>query len=194
MLRLVTATAKPGSYHFESGTESIWQSVNKIQLEICMIAKYNNNTYIANMKDEHVVLVTHQEEKATKGFAQKRDYYKKKIDINDKGLTDFYVQYNDIEEGSRKWLVDEGRAIGINGSIEKNEVITDISHDSKHSSWIQYDKGAAAKKIKLDDCNDFMIKIKYIKQNGKNITKTEEMQVEPDEFKHMMVQLRRVNF
>lgn len=37
-----------------------------------MIAKYNNNTYIANLKDKHVVLVTHQEEKATKGFAQKK--------------------------------------------------------------------------------------------------------------------------
>lgn len=157
-----------------------------------MIAKYNNNTYIANLKDEHVVLVTYQKEKTTKGFAQKRDYYKKKIDLNNKGLTDlydihFYVQYNDIEEGSRKWLVDESRAIGINGSIEKNEVIIDVSHDSKHSSWIQYDKGAAAKKIKLDDCNDFIIKIKYIKQNGKNITKTEEIRVEQDDFKHMMI-------
>lgn len=162
-----------------------------------MIAKYNNNTYIANLKDEHVVLVTHQEEKATKGFAQKRDYYKKKIDINDKGLTDlydihFYVQYNDIEEGSRKWMVDEGRAIGINGSIENNEVIIDISHDSKHSSWIQYDKGAAAKKIKMDDCNDFIIKIKYIKQNGKIITKTEEIRVEQDDFKHMMMRLGKI--
>lgn len=103
----------------------------------------------------------------------------------------FYVQYNDIKEGYKRWLVDEGRAIGINGSIEKNEVIIDISHDSKHSSWIQYDKGAATKKIKLDDCNDFIIKIKYIKQNGKIITQTEEIRVEPDEFKDMMVQLRK---
>lgn len=116
-----------------------------------MIAKYNHNAYIANLKDEHVVLVTYQKKKATEGFAQKRNYYKKKININDEGLTDlydihFYVQYNDIKEGYKRWLVDEGRAIGINGSIEKNEVIIDISHDSKHSSWIQYDKGAAAKK------------------------------------------------
>ncbi len=49
------------------------------------------------------------------------------------------------------------------------------------------------KKIKLDDCNDFIIKIKYIKQNGEIITQTEEIRVEPDEFKDMMVQLRRVN-
>lgn len=163
-----------------------------------MIAKYNNNTYIANLRDAHIVLMTYQKEKATEGFAQKRNYYKKKININDEGLTDlydthFYVQYNDIKEGYKRWLVDEGRAIGINGSIENNEVIIDVSHDSKHVSWIQYDKGAAAKKIKLDDCNDFIIKIKYIKQNGKIITKTEEIRVEPDEFKDMMVQLRRVN-
>lgn len=161
-----------------------------------MIAKYNNNVYIANLRDKHIVLVTYQKEKATEGFKQKRNYYKKEMNIKDKGLTDlydihFYVQYNDIEEGSRKWLVDEGRAIGINGNIENNEVIIDVSHDSKHDSWVQYDKGAAAKKIKLDDCNDFIIKIKYIKQNGKIITQTEEIRVEPDEFKDMMVQLRR---
>ena len=160
-----------------------------------MIAKYNNNVYIANLRDKHIVLVTYQKEKATEGFKQKRNYYKKEMNIKDKGLTDlydihFYVQYNDIEEGSRKWLVDEGRAIGINGNIENNEVIIDVSHDSKHDSWVQYDKGAAAKKIKLDDCNDFIIKIKYIKQNGKIITQTEEIRVEPDEFKDMMVQLR----
>ena len=161
-----------------------------------MIAKYNNNVYIANLRDKHIVLVTYQKEKATEGFKQKRNYYKKEMNIKDKGLTDlydihFYVQYNDIEEGSRKWLVDEGRAIGINGNIENNEVIIDVSHDSKHDSWVQYDKGAAAKKIKLDDCDDFIIKIKYIKQNGKIITQTEEIRVEPDEFKDMMVQLRR---
>lgn len=161
-----------------------------------MIAKYNNNVYIANLRDKHIVLVTYQKEKATEGFKQKKNYYKKEMNIKDKGLTDlydihFYVQYNDIEEGSRKWLVDEGRAIGINGNIENNEVIIDVSHDSKHDSWVQYDKGAAAKKIKLDDCNDFIIKIKYIKQNGKIITQTEEIRVEPDEFKDMMVQLRR---
>lgn len=161
-----------------------------------MIAKYNNNVYIANLRDKPIVLVTYQKEKATEGFKQKRNYYKKEMNIKDKGLTDlydihFYVQYNDIEEGSRKWLVDEGRAIGINGNIENNEVIIDVSHDSKHDSWVQYDKGAAAKKIKLDDCNDFIIKIKYIKQNGKIITQTEEIRVEPDEFKDMMVQLRR---
>lgn len=161
-----------------------------------MIAKYNNNVYIANLRDKHIVLVTYQKEKATEGFKQKRNYYKKEMNIKDKGLTDlydihFYVQYNDIEEGSRKWLVDEGRAIGINGNIENNEVIIDVSHDSKHDSWVQYDKGAAAKKIKLDNCNDFIIKIKYIKQNGKIITQTEEIRVEPDEFKDMMVQLRR---
>lgn len=161
-----------------------------------MIAKYNNNVYIANLRDKHIVLVTYQKEKATEGFKQKRNYYKKEMNIKDKGLTDlydihFYVQYNDIEEGSRKWLVDEGRAIDINGNIENNEVIIDVSHDSKHDSWVQYDKGAAAKKIKLDDCNDFIIKIKYIKQNGKIITQTEEIRVEPDEFKDMMVQLRR---
>lgn len=116
-----------------------------------MIAKYNNNVYIANLRDKHIVLVTYQKEKATEGFKQKRNYYKKEMNIKDKGLTDlydihFYVQYNDIEEGSRKWLVDEGCAIGINGNIENNEVIIDVSHDSKHDSWVQYDKGAAAKK------------------------------------------------
>lgn len=163
-----------------------------------MIAKYNNNVYIANLRDKHIVLVTYQKEKATEAFKQKRNYYKKEMNIKDKGLTDlydihFYVQYNDIEEGSRKWLVDEGRAIGINGNIENNEVIIDVSHDSKHDSWVQYDKGVAAKKIKLDDCSGFIVEKNYIKQDGKVLTKTEEMQIRPDELKHMMTQFRRVN-
>lgn len=163
-----------------------------------MIAKYNNNVYIANLRDKHIVLVTYQKEKSTEGFKQKRKYYKKEMNIKDKGLTDlydihFYVQYNDIEEGSRKWLVDEGRAIGINGNIENNEVIIDVSHDSKHDSWVQYDKGAAAKKIKLDDCSGFIVEKNYIKQDGKVLTKKEEMQIRPDELKHMMTQFRRVN-
>lgn len=163
-----------------------------------MIAKYNNNVYIANLRDKHIVLVTYQKEKATEGFKQKRNYYKKEMNIKDKSLTDlydihFYVQYNDIEEGSRKWLVDEGRAIGIYGNIENNEVIIDVSHDSKHDFWVQYDKGAAAKKIKLDDCSGFIVEKNYIKQDGKVLTKTEEMQIRPDELKHMMTQFRRVN-
>lgn len=33
-----------------------------------MIAEYNNNTYIANLRDAHIVLMTYQKEKATEGF------------------------------------------------------------------------------------------------------------------------------
>lgn len=163
-----------------------------------MIAEYNNNTYIANLRDAHIVLMTYQKEKATEGFSQKRNYYKKKININDEGLTDlydihFYIQYTDIEEGYRRWLVDEDRAIGINGNISNNEVIIDVDHDSKHKSWIQYEKGAAAKKIKLNDCKCFIIEKSYVKQDGKNTIKTEKTQVELNVFKYMIVSLRRAN-
>ena len=163
-----------------------------------MIAKYNNYIYIANLKGKHIILITCQKEKATEGFIQKRDYYKKQISITDKDLKDlydihFYVQYDDIQEGSKKWLVDDDRAIGINGDINNNEVIIDVDHDSKHKSWIQYERGAAAKKIKLNDCESFIIEKRYVKQDGKNIIKTEKMQVELSVFKCMIVSLRRAN-
>ena len=51
-----------------------------------MIAKYNNNVYIANLRDKHIVLVTYQKEKATEGFKQKRNYYKKEMKLDIKGI------------------------------------------------------------------------------------------------------------
>lgn len=38
-----------------------------------MIAKYNNNTYIANLRDAHIVLMTNQKEKNNRRlFTKKR--------------------------------------------------------------------------------------------------------------------------
>lgn len=37
-----------------------------------MIAKYNNNVYIANLRDKHVVLVTYQKKKSNRRFCTKK--------------------------------------------------------------------------------------------------------------------------
>lgn len=43
-----------------------------------MIAKYNHNAYIANLKDEHVVLVTYQKKKQPKVLHKKEIIIKRK--------------------------------------------------------------------------------------------------------------------
>lgn len=43
-----------------------------------MIAKYNNNTYIANLRDAHIVLMTYQKEKQPKAFHKKEIIIRKK--------------------------------------------------------------------------------------------------------------------
>lgn len=116
-----------------------------------MLAEYEGYVYISNIKDEQVTLLTYDQSKMIEGFEPKRDYFKKVVDINDSCLSaiydiHFYVKYRDTVEDTDIWMVDEGRAVGMKGNVENNEVIIDVAHDAKDDSWIQYEKGAAAKK------------------------------------------------
>ena len=164
-----------------------------------MLAEYDGYVYIANIRDGKVVLLTYNQSKSIEGFEPKRDYFKKIVDVNDQCLgamynIHFYVKYKDSVEGLKAWLVDEGRAIGIKGNIENNEVVIDVAHDSKDNSWIQYDKGAAAKKINLEDCDEYIIEKEYVKRNKKNLNGIiEKISVTLNVFKNSIIMNRRVN-
>lgn len=164
-----------------------------------MIAEYEGYVYIANIRDEQVILLTYDASKAQEGFEFKRDYFKKTVDIKDSCLSaiydiHFYVKYKDSVEDAVEWLVDEGRAVGIKENIENDEVIIDVAHDAKDDSWIQYDKGAASKKIRLDKCEEYIVEKKYVKRNGKMVDEViEKSPVTLNEFKDLIIMNRRVN-
>lgn len=164
-----------------------------------MLAEYKSRVYIAIIKGEQVTLLTYDQNKMIEGFESKRDYFKKVVDINDSCLSaiydiHFYVKYRDTVEDTDVWMVDEGRAVGLKGNIENNEVIIDVAHDAKDGSWIQYEKGAAVKKIKIDDCEYYIVEKKYIKRNEIIVDEiTEKSSVTLNVFKNSIVMNRRSN-
>ncbi len=161
-----------------------------------MIGEYNGYDYFAIVSGEQISLITYNVNKKTEGFENKRDYYKKSISIDDPDLEriydiHFFVRYNDCAESKDYWCVDEGRAIGANPDIELGRVVIDIDHDSKDSTWIQYDKGAAYKIIGLDECKEYFIEKRYIKKNGVRSKEIETMSVSKETFKKSMIMNRR---
>ena len=91
-------------------------------------------------------------------------------------------------------MVDEGRAVGMKGNVENNEVIIDVAHDAKDDSWIQYEKGAAAKKINLDDCEEYIVEKKYIKRNERIVDEIiEKSSVTLKVFRNSIVMNRKSN-
>lgn len=48
-----------------------------------MIAEYKENMYIANIRDNQVILVTFNNNKKLEGFEPKRDYFRKVVQIDD---------------------------------------------------------------------------------------------------------------
>lgn len=164
-----------------------------------MLAEYNGYVYIANIKDQQVTLLTYDQNKSLKGFAPEKDYFKKTVNLHDSNLSTiydihFYVKYNDSVEDINIWLVDENRAVGVKGNVENNEVIIDVSHNAKDDSWIQYEKGAAAKKINLGDCEEYIVEKKYFKRNDRIVNEIiEKSSVTLNVFRNLMIKNRRSN-
>ncbi len=164
-----------------------------------MIAEYMEDVYSVSVQGKEAVLLTYNQGKSINGFEPKRDYFKKTVNIGNPDLVSiynlhFYVKYKDCIEEAEMWLVDEGRAVGLKGSIENNEVIIDVSHDAKDESWIQYDKGVASKKIDVNDCTEYLVEKRYIKQNGRLVNGiTERTSVSLNTFKKSIVMNRKKN-
>lgn len=164
-----------------------------------MLAEYEGYVYIANIKEEQVTLLTYDQSKVLEGFEPKRDYFKKVVNLYDPCLSaiyniHFYVKYKDSVEDKDMWMVDEGRAVGLKENVETNEVIIDVAHDAKDDSWFQYEKGAAAKKINLDDCAEYIVEKKYVKRNERIVDEViEKSSVTLNVFKNSIIMNRRSN-
>lgn len=165
-----------------------------------MFAKYQSSFYIANIKDRQVTLFTYDPSKSTESFEPKRDYFKKNVNLDDPDLSEiydihFYVKCNDSVEDTDIWLVDESRAVGLKANAEDNEVVIDVPHDAKNGSWISYEKGAAAKKIRLGDCEEYIVEKNYLKRDGKTVNELiERSSVTLNEFRLLMMMHRKENF
>jgi hypothetical protein len=164
-----------------------------------MLAVYDGYVYMANVQNDQVTLMTYDHKKSKEGFETKRDYFKRTVKLNDPFLEAVYelhywVRYNDNVEDNDIWLIDEGRSVGLKTDIENGEVIIDVAHDAKDESWIQYEKGAAAKKINLSKCTEYFVEKNYIKRNDRIVHgAVERTSVTLSVLKNSMIMNRRVN-
>ena len=167
-----------------------------------MRAIYKKEEFLASIlhKLNLISIVTYEERTEEEGFEAKRDYYVKRIKIEDEDLEElydkeFYVRYKDSVEENEMWIVDEGRAVGLIPDIENGIVIIDVPHSPKDNTWIQYERGASAKQISLKDCTEYIIKTVYSKKDGKVVDKLEEtISVSEEEFKKAMLEYNRIEY
>ena len=165
-------------------------------------AIYRNEEFFASIRyDLNLIsIVTHEKRSEEEGFEEKRDYYVKRIKIEDEDLEElyekeFYVRYKDSVEENEMWIVDEGRAVGLIPDIENAIVVIDVPNSPKDDTWIQYERGASAKQISLKDCTEYMIKTVYSKKAGKVVDKLEEtISVSEEEFKKAMLEYNRIEY
>ena len=143
-----------------------------------MRAIYKNEEFKSSIlhKLNLISLVTYDERSEEEGFEAKRDYYVKRIKIEDEDLEElsevsFYVRYKDSVEENEIWIVDEGRAIGLDTDIENGIVVIDVPNTPKDNTWIRYERGASSKQISLKDCTEYIIKTVYRKKAGKVVDK-----------------------
>lgn len=163
---------------------------------------YKNEEFIsAILYDLNLIsIVTYEERTEEEGFESKRDYYVKRIKIEDEDLEElyekhFYVRYKDSVEENEMWIVDEGRAVGLIPDIENGIVVIDVPNSPKDDTWIQYERGASAKHISLKDCTEYIIKTIYSKKDGKVVDKLEEtISVSEKEFKKAMLEYSRIEY
>ena len=167
-----------------------------------MRAIYKNEEFLsAILYDLNLIsIVTYEERTEEEGFESKRDYYVKRIKIEDEDLEElyekhFYVRYKDSVEENEIWRVDEGRAVGLIPDIENGIVVIDVPNSPKDDTWIQYERGASAKHISLKDCTEYMIKKVYRKKAGKIVDKLEEtISINEEELKKAMLKNMKSNY
>lgn len=167
-----------------------------------MRAIYKKEEFLASIlhKLNLISIVTYEERTEEEGFEAKRDYYVKRVKIEDEDLEElydkeFYVRYKDSVEENEMWIVDEGRAVGLIPDIENGIVVIDVPHSPKDNTWIQYERGASAKQISLKDCTEYIIKTVYSKKDGKVVDKLEEtISVSEEEFKKAMLEYNRIEY
>ena len=167
-----------------------------------MYAIYNNKLY--GYLDDDYELLTYQNNKIDDGFEEDEGIYFKSItldEIQDIFDVDFYVTYTDESETLKKagnpskWIVNEGRPLYKNPEIEKNELGLSLIQQSYSDDWVMDDKCSCSKIVDLYDCTDFTVVYTYIYRDGKELEEeiVEEVKVEAEEFKELMLKYRDEN-
>jgi hypothetical protein len=163
-----------------------------------MLAKYHGKLYNYVEIKEKKYLMTYDSRKIDDSFCAQRNYYLKDItmsmnDIEEIYALHFWVTYKDTIEDKVDWLVDEGQPLFQVPDIKKQEVGLVVMHDSKGDSWIQHDKCAASKIVKLDECEKLCIEKHSIFYQGCSADEKKNTEVSSDEFINTIIAYRREN-
>ena len=161
-----------------------------------MRAIYKNEEFLAAiLYDLNLIsIVTYEERTEEEGFESKRDYYVKRIKIEDEDLEElyekhFYVRYKDSVEENEIWEILYGTDLEMD--IQRGIVVITLSRMRSDNKWKIVEKGASEKQISLKDCTEYMIKTIYRKKSGKVVDKLEEtISVSEEEFKKAMLKNR----
>ena len=165
-----------------------------------MRAIYKNEEFLSAIlhKLNLISIVTYEERTEEEGFESKRDYYVKRIKIEDEDLEElyekeFYVRYKDSVEENEVWEILYGTDLEMD--IQRGIVVITLSKMRSDNKWKIVEKGASEKQISLKDCTEYMIKTIYRKKAGKVVDKLEEtVSVSEEEFKKAMLKNTRAEY
>jgi len=161
-----------------------------------MRAIYKNEEFLSAIlhKLNLISIVTYEERTEEEGFEAKRDYYVKRIKIEDEDLEElyekeFYVRYKDSVEENEVWKILYGTTLEMD--IQRGIVVITLWKMRSDNKWKIVEKGMSEKQISLKDCTEYMIKTIYRKKAGKVVDKLEEtISVSEEEFKKAMLKNR----
>ena len=165
-----------------------------------MKAIYKNEEFFASIRyDLNLIsIVTHEKRSEEEGFEEKRDYYVKRIKIEDEDLEElyekeFYVRYKDSVEENEIWEILYGTYLEMD--IQRGIVVITLSRMRNDNKWKIVEKGMSEKQISLKDCTEYMIKKVYRKKAGKIVDKLEEtISVNEEELKKTMLKNMKSNY
>ena len=161
-----------------------------------MRAIYKNEEFLSSILRELnlISILTYEERSEEEGFESKRDYYVKRIKIEDEDLEElyekeFYVRYKDSVEENEVWKILYGTTLEMD--IQRGIVVITLWKMRSDNKWEIVEKGISEKQISLKDCTEYMIKTIYRKKAGKVVDKLEEtISVSEEEFKKAMLKNR----
>ena len=163
-------------------------------------AIYKNEEFFASIRyDLNLIsIVTHEKRSEEEGFEAKRDYYVKRIKIEDEDLEElyekeFYVRYKDSVKENEIWEPTYGTDLEMD--IQRGIVVITLRSMRNDNKWKIVEKGVSEKQISLKDCTEYIIKTVYSKKDGKVVDKLEEtISVSEEEFKKAMLEYNRIEY
>ena len=165
-----------------------------------MRAIYKKEEFFASIRNDLnlVNIISYDERSKEEGFESKRDYYIKRIKIEDEDLEElyekeFYVRYKDSVEENEIWEILYGTDLEMD--IQRGIVVITLRKMRSDNKWKIVEKGVSEKQISLKDCTEYMIKTIYRKKAGKVVDKLEEtISVNEEELKKAMLKNMKSNY